>query len=336
MHNHILLDIDLRLFDGAAGAPAGGEAAGGDAPQVNEGLPKAETNRSRGGSRRGRTGEFDNVVFGKQGDDSETGTAGSVAGSNGEGNPNKSGVSTTSSTLEEQDRAFDELISGEHKDAFTRKTQQIINRRFKEVKGMEESLNAQKPILDLLAQRYGVSDGDAAKILSALEEDTGYWEEAAEEAGLTVEQYKAMEKLKRENQEFIDRERRRQGEMQAQQQLATWQRDAETVKQAYPTFDLRAEMGNQQFRSLLKAGIPMQQAYELIHMEEIKEASARAAAQSMGQQMTARIKEKASRPKENGTSAKSAVIVKNDVSSLTRAERAEIARRAQRGEQIKF
>ena len=336
MHDiYTLLDIDLRLFDGAAGAPAGGEAGEG-APQVNEGLPKAETNRSRGGSRRGRTGEYDNVVFGKQGDDSETGTAGSDAGSDGAGNAGKSGVSTTSSTLEDRRKAFDELIDGEYKDIYAEKFQQAFNRRFKEVKGMEQSLTAQKPILDMLMQRYGISDGDMAKLQSAIEEDTGYWEEAAEEAGLTVEQYKAMEKLKRENQAFIDRERRRQGEMQAQQQLATWQRDAEAVKQAYPTFDLRAEMGNEQFRGLLKAGIPMQQAYELIHMEEIKEASAKAAAQSMGEQMTARMKSKAARPKENGTSTQSAVIVKNDVSSLSRADRAEIARRAQHGEIIKF
>ena len=223
MHDiYTLLDIDLRLFDGAAGAPAGGEAGGG-APQGNEGLPKAETNRSRGGSRRGKTGEFDNVVFGKQGDDSGIETAGSVAGSAGEGNPNQSGVSTTSSTLEERRKAFDELIDGEYKDLYTEKFQQAFNRRFKEVKGMEDSLNAQKPILDLLAQRYGVTDGDAAKILSALEEDTGYWEEAAEQEGLTVEQYKAMQKLKRENEEFVARERRRLGEEQARQQYATWQ-----------------------------------------------------------------------------------------------------------------
>lgn len=335
MHNYTLLDIDLRLFDGAAGAAAGGEAGEG-APQGNEGTPKAETKSRHGGSRRGKTGEFDNVVFGKQGDDPETETAGSDAGSTGEGNPNKSGVTTTSSTLEERRRAFDELIDGEYKDVYTERFQQAFNRRFKEFKSMEGSLNAQKPILDLLAQRYGINDGDTAKILSALEEDTGYWEEAAEQEGLTVEQYKAMQKLKRENAEFAARERRRMGEHAAQQQLATWQKDADKLKETYPTFDLRAEMGNQQFRGLLKSGIPMQQAYELIHMEEIKEASARAAAKSMGQQMTARMKSKASRPKENGTSKQSAVIVKNDVSSLSRADRAEIARRAQRGEHIKF
>ena len=338
MRNYTLLDIDLRLFDGAAGgAAAGGEGTPGDgaASQVNESaLPKAETKGRHGSSRRGRTGEYDNVVFGKQGDDPDAGTAGSDAGSDGEGNP--SGVSTTSNTLEERRKAFDELIDGEYKDMFTERMQQVINRRFKETKGLEESLSAQKPILDMLMQRYGIADGDMGKLQTAIEEDTGYWEEAAEEAGLTVEQYKAMQKLERENAEFKAMRQRQLGEQAAQQQLATWYKDAEVVKETYPGFDLRTEIADQQFRGLLRAGIPMQQAYELVHMEEIKASAAKVAAQTAGEQMAARMKSKASRPKENGTSTQSAVIVKNDVSKLTREDRAEIARRAQRGESIKF
>ena len=71
-------------------------------------------------------------------------------------------------------------------------------------------------------------------------------------------------------------------------------------------------------------------------MEEIKTAAAKSAAETAGAQMAAKVQAKASRPKENGMSSQSAVIVKDNVSSLTRKERAEIARRAQRGEVIKF
>lgn len=337
MRNIELLDIDLRLFDGAAaGAGTGGATAGdgAEAQATESTLPKAET-RGRGSSRR-RSGEFDNVVFGKQEDASETGTEGSDAGSAGEGNADKSGVSTTSNTLEERRRAFEELIDGEYKDIYAEKFQQAFNRRFKEVKGMEQALAAQRPILEMLMQKHGIGDGDMAKLQSAIEEDSSYWEEAAEEAGLTVDQYKAMQKLERENAEFRKMQQRQLGEQQAQQQLSAWYKAAEEAKKVYPTFDFRAELQNQHFRGLLKSGIPVQQAYELIHMDEIKAASAKAAAQAASEQMTARIKSKASRPKENGTSTQSAVIVKNDVSSLSRADRAEIARRAQRGEQIKF
>ena len=245
-------------------------------------------------------------------------------------------MSTTSDTIEDKRKSFEALIDGEYKDQFTERTQQIIDRRFKETKGMEKSLNDQKPIIDLLMQRYNIADGDMAKLQSAIEKDDVYWEDAAEKAGLTVEQFKAMQKLERENAELKRIRQRQESEQQAQQQLADWYKDAEKVKSLYPTFDLRAEIANQQFVGLLQARVPMQQAYELIHLDEIKAAAAKSAAQTAGEQMVAKMKSKAARPLENGTSSQSAVIVKNDVSNLSRADRMEIARRVQRGEKITF
>ena len=336
MHNYKLLKVDLKLFDGAAAAPAGGDAGAG-AQGAESALPKAEINSRNGSSRRSKAGAFDNVVFGKQEDASATETAnGSVAGSNGEGNANKSGISTTSDSLEAKRAAFDELIDGEYKDIYAEKFQQAFNRRFKEAKGMEQSLNAQKPIMDILMQRYNIADGDVAKLQTAIEQDNVYWESAAEEAGLTVEQFKAMKKLERENAELQRMRQRQQGEQAAQQKLNAWYAESEKVKELYPSFDFKAEAANPNFLGLLKSGLGVQQAYELMHMDEIKANAARVAAQTTGQQMAAKIQTKAARPKENGTSSQSAVIVKNDVHSLSRAERAEIARRAARGESIKF
>lgn len=331
-------EFDLQLFNGAAaGAAAGGEGASGGGVQGTEGaLSKADTNRRSGGSRRSRSGEYANVIFGKQ-DAAQTGSATDpAAGGNGEGNANKSGFSTTSDALEAKRKAFADLVDGEYKDQFTERTQQIINRRFKEVKGLEDSLSAQKPILDMLLQRYGISDGDMKKLQTAIEEDTGYWQEAADQAGMTVEQYKNLKKLERENAEFLRERQRQAGEQQAQQQFQKWMHEAEGMKGLYTGFDLRAELANPEFQKLLKAGISMQQTYELIHMDEIKAAAAKNAAQATSKQMQANIKAKASRPSENGTSSNSAAIVKNDVHSLSKADRAEAVRRALMGEKISF
>ena len=227
-------------------------------------------------------------------------------------------------------------MEGEYKDEFSEMFQQSFNRRFKDVKGMENSLSAQKPILDILMQRYKIADGDMSKLQTAIEEDTQYWEEAAEEAGMTVEQYKALQKLERENEELKRIRRQQEGQQKAQAQIDAWYKEAEAVKGIYPTFDFKAEATNRDFLGLLRSGLPVQKAYELVHMDEIKEAAAKSAAQAAGAQVEARIKSKQSRPSENGTSSQSAAIVKNDVSSLTREDRAEIARRAQRGEKIRF
>ena len=337
MRNYKLLEIDLQLFNGAAagaGAAAGGEA--GAAQATESALPKAETNSRSGSSRRSKSGEFDNVVFGKQEDASAAASATNpAAGDSAEGN-GKSGVSTTSDTLEARRKAFRDMVNGEFKDIYTEETQQIINRRFKESKGMEASLSAQKPIMDMLMQRYNIGDGDVAKLQAAIEEDNSYWQEAADQQGLTVDQYKTKMKLERENAELKAAQQRQLGEQAAQQQFAKWTQEAESVKGLYPGFDLRAELQSGQFRDLLKAGISVQQAYELVHMDEIRDATARSAAKTASEQMAANIKSRAARPSENGTSSQSAVVVKNDVSKLTRAERAEIARRAQRGEKISF
>lgn len=335
MQKRKLLEIDLRLFDGAAGAASGGDAGGG-APQGTESaLPKAEVKGRSGSSRRSKAGAYDNVVFGKQEDASAAGeSVDPAAGGTGEGST--SGVSTTSNTLEERRKAFEGMIEGEYKDVYTEKFQQAFNRRFKESKGMEESLAAQKPILDMLMQRYKIADGDMGKLQTAIEQDSAYWNEAAEEAGLTVEQYKAMQKLERENAELKQMRQRQLGEQQAQQKMNQWYTEGEKVKEIYPNFDLRTECANRDFLGLLKSGLSVQKAYELMHMDEIKEAAARSAAQAAGMQVVAKIKSKAARPSENGTSSQSAVIVKNDVHNLSREDRAEIARRAQRGEKISF
>lgn len=335
MQKRKLLEIDLRLFDGAAGAAAGGDAGGG-APQGTESaLPKADVKGRSGSSRRSRSGAYDNVVFGKQADaPAAEDSVDPAAGGTGEGST--SGVSTTSNTLEERRKAFEGMIEGEYKDVYTEKFQQAFNRRFKETKGMEESLAAQKPILDMLMQRYKIADGDVTKLQTAIEQDSAYWNDAAEEAGMTVEQYKAMQKLERENAELKQMRQRQLGEQQAQQKMNQWYTEGEKVKEIYPNFDLRTECANRDFLGLLKSGLSVQKAYELMHMDEIKEAAARSAAQAAGKQVVAKIQSKAARPSENGTSSQSAVIVKNDVHNLSRADRAEIARRAQRGEKISF
>lgn len=332
MRKYKLLEIDLRLFDGAAaGASTGGNAAGEGAGQATESaLPKAETKGSRGGSRRGNTGEYDNVVFGKQAVATAQagGNAGPDAGGAGEGNAEQ--------TLEARRKAFKERIQGEDKDLFQEEFQKVFNGRFKEAKGMEETLAAQKPILDMLMQRHQIEDGDLTKLLNAIEQDDSYWREQAEEAGYSVEQFKAVQKLKRENAEFARKEQLRIGQERANAQMAEWARQAEEAKAEYPALDLQAELKNPQFRDLLKKTVPVKFAYELIHRKEINDAIARTAAQAMETQVTTRMKAKAARPAENGTSSQSAAIVKDDVEQLSSRDVLEVAKRVHGGAKVTF
>ncbi len=324
-----MFKVDLQLFND--GGQAGG--AEGPAEAATESAPKTDV-KPGGSSRRSKSGEFDNVVFGKQGGTTADGaTSLDTEGTNPTG-AGKTDVTTTSNTLEERRKAYNDLINGEYKDLDQERFQQVFDRRFKQVKGMEADLAAQKPILDMLKSKYGTDD--VAKLQTALAEDTEYWERVAEDHGMTVEQYHAMQKLERENEELRAMRQRQIGQQQFQQQIDTWYKEADKVKELYPSFDFKTEAQNPEFLSLLRNGNSVEHAYKVLHFDELTQDAARVAAQTADAQAQARIKQKASRPSENGTSSKSAVIVKNDVSSLTRKDRAEIARRVARGEKIVF
>ncbi|MBO5700903.1 MAG: hypothetical protein J6S71_00530 [Clostridia bacterium] len=323
-----LFKVDLQMFNdgGASGSAEGGAGV------ATENAPKVETKPS-GSNRRSKSGAFDNVVFGKQegttsAEATSPATEGQLTGAS------KTDVSTTSDTLEARRKAYNDLISGEYKDLDQERFQQVFDRRFKQVKGMEADLAAQKPIIDKLMARYGVDD--VAKLDKALTEDAEYWERVAEEKGMTVEQYHAMQKLEQENAALKAIRDRQIGQQQYQQQIDTWYKEAEKVKELYPSFDFKAETQNPEFLKLLRTGNSVEHAYKVLHFDELTNNAARVAAQTADAQAQARIKAKASRPSENGTSSQSAAIVKSDASSLTRAERAEIARRVQRGDIIKF
>ena len=81
-----------------------------------------------------------------------------------------------------------------------------------------------------------------------------------------------------------------QAQQQAAQRAAMVQRlEAEEaqVKEVYPTFDLEKEAGNPEFAALLKRGVSMKQAFEVLHMDELMQGAMQYTAAKV-QQTTAR------------------------------------------------
>lgn len=253
------------------------------------------------------------------------------------GEETKADVITTSNTLEERRKAYRDLVnSDEYKDLYTEDTQRIINDRFKQVKTLQESVDKSKPIIDMMLQKYKIADGDMGKLAQAVENDDTYWSEDAEKAGMNVEQYKKYMKLQRDNQQLREEQQSRQAQEQRERQLHQWWDEGLKLKSVYPSFDLQQEVKNPEFLSMLRAGVPVQHAYEVMHMDQIKAGVAAMQAKATEKQVVAGIRAKGTRPQENGTAAQSAFTVKDDVSKLTRKDRAEIARRVERGEHVVF
>lgn len=303
-----LYALNLHLFDGEGAAAAAGEAgAQGEAVQAN--VP--------GNTRRGKSA-LSNVLYGTE--------ANAV-----ESEP-KPEVKTTSDALEEKRKAFREMIQGEYKDMYAEEFQNAFNRRFSDYKKLQQDVENSKPILDKLAARYNVLDGDLSKLEKAIDEDHTYWSAAAEEAGMDEDSFREMQNLKRQNAELLRMQQEMQTRYQADATVKQWMQEADVVKLKFPNFDFAAEMDNPEFVKLLRKGTPVEHAYKLIHFDELMSDNALNAQRAV----TENIRAKGARPAENGTSSQSPFTVKRSASQLNRADRNEIVERVRRGEQIAF
>ena len=319
-----LFPLDLSLFGeggGAAGAAAGGDGATG---------AQGETTAAPAATRRGKAGE-NTVLYGKQAQPAAAETSAPDAGESKQGD-----VIVTSDALEAKRKAFRDMVQGEYKDIYTEETQRIINSRFKQTKGLEDALAAQQPVIDMLAQRYKLDGKDMGKLVEAVENDNAYWEEAADEAGMTVEQYKKFQKLERENRQLLNAERQRAGEAAAQNQLQQWYTQAEEARKKFPRLNIEEEAKNPQFINMLRAGVPVEHAYKTLHFDEIMSDAMTTSAAVTERRVVDNVRAKGARPRENGTAAQNGFTIKDDVSKLTRKDRAEIARRVARGDLISF
>ena len=216
------------------------------------------------------------------------------------------------------DRAarFESLIKGEYKDLYDKRVQDTIQKRLKGSAGIVQKYRELGPALELLGRRYGVDATDPEALRRAIQEDAP--------ASGDEEESKAPEQTEALRQE------------RARRQLSDWLRQAEVTKSRYPSFDLQQEARDPRFRSLLRSGVPLQTAFEVLHQQEILPAAMAYSARRAEERMADSVIAGQLRPAEGAMGGQSPVLSKRDVKCLTRAERDEIDRRVARGEKIRF
>lgn len=305
-----LLPVTLDLFDGE-GAGAGGEGgaqAGGTGAQADG---------------QSASGDLSTLKFGKTDDKGGSPAAGD------------------STQTPDPDAEFKALIGkdGKYKDQFEKQFQSVFDRRFKNVKADQERLGKLQPLIDNLAFKYGIEGGDPDKLSEALDQDTTFWEEAAEKAGFEdVKQYRMFQQLQAENARFQDAQRQAEAEKQIEQQVQTWAQQAKELQDAGDyQFDPLTELKNPDMQRLLQAGIPFRTAYESVHMDDIKQSIAKAAATSTEKRVVDTVRAKGVRPKENGASGGAGVSFNPaDPDTWTDDQFKEVWRRVKAGEEIKL
>ena len=244
--------------------------------------------------------------------------------------------SPAAEVVDDRNAKFEELIKGEYKDLYDQRMQDTIQKRLKGTKETVDKYNELTPTIEMLAKKYGVDASDIKALNKAIEDDDSYYEQEALEKGISVEQLKEIRKLEKENAEFKRQREEQNRKENADRVYANWMQQADSLKTVYPSFDIKAEMQNPKFIDLLRSNIDVRTAYEVIHKDDIISGAMQFAVQTANQKLTNKIIANGSRPSENGNSSQGSVVAKSDVSQLTKADRAEIIRRIQRGEKISF
>jgi LysM repeat protein len=237
---------------------------------------------------------------------------------------------------DDRNAKFEALIKGEYKDLYDARVQDTVQKRLKSSKETVDKYNELTPTLEALAKKYGVDASDIKALNKAIEDDDSYYEQEALEKGITVEQLKEIRKMERENADLKKQMEEQSRRDNANKLYAQWMEQEKQTKQVYPSFELRAEMQNPKFVDLLRNNIDVRTAYEVIHKDDIIAGAMQFTAKKVEQNLTNKIIANGARVTENGNSSQGASVTKSDVSALTKADRAEIARRVARGEKISF
>lgn len=135
----------------------------------------------------------------------------------------------------------------------------------------------------------------------------------------------------------IERKAQQRARRAAEESAARWSREADELAAQCPDFDLGAALSDAQFCALLRAGVDVRTAWFALHAQALLEAACVRAGRSAEQRVAEHIRARGLRPAENGLGGGGAgIVMRPDVSRMSRADRAALAARAERGERVKL
>ena len=244
----------------------------------------------------------------------------------------------------EKRKAFGQLMQGEYAAEFEEALQRASEMAVQNVLDNP----AVKGLMDALGEAYGI-DVQSADNLAALTEavkngkvkNDEYYETLAAERGISVKTAREMDRMESELQRAnAEKQRAEQVRQAAEHQQraaavrAQWEAEAAQLKVKYPAFELDEVLNNPSVADMIRRGIGLEAAYRAAYFDQLMEASTARTAQQVEQGVAARIQQRAQRPAENGAHPGGAAEMKVDVAHMTAKQRAELAKRARRGERI--
>lgn len=241
-------------------------------------------------------------------------------------------------------RAFGQLMQGEYAAEFEEAMQHAAQLA---VQSAQES-PAVKGLLEALGEAYGIDAGNAENLEALTEavkngkvKNDEYYETLAAERGISVKTARELDKMEGELQRAnAEKQRAEQMRLAAEHQQraaavrAQWEAEAAQLKTKYPTFELDEVLNNPSVADMIRRGIGLEAAYRAAYFDQLMTESTARTAKQVEQGVAARIQQRAQRPAENGAHPGAAAETKVDVAHMTAKQRAELAKRARRGERI--
>lgn len=221
------------------------------------------------------------------------------------------------------DARFEELIKGEYSDAFSKRVQGIIHKRFSKMKAMEKSLEAYTPLKEHLGTLFPhISADDTEGLVEAFLKSTKENGTAKTEGKLSPDFLRSCEGLLK---------------MKAAERIKdVLLRDSAELRRLYPSFDLKRELSSSpEMCRLITAGVPLRRAYEAVNMEKImgsvlSEAVLRAKADA------AESIRNSTRVQENSLADRASSVKHTDVNNLTESEIRKIIADVGNGARVTF
>lgn len=229
----------------------------------------------------------------------------------------------------------------EFKAEYDSEVQGMMKERLKTSKENEKAAREYRDktskIFDALSVKYGIDADKIDDIVAEVEKDNSYYENEALKRGVDVAELRRVKQIERDNARMkAERDAAQQRAIQ-QQRYQQLQMQAQELKGIYPDFDLdRESEANPLFRKLCALGIPLRNAYESTHMEEIMAKGMQYAAQQTAANVQATAAKNKARPAENGLGSKGQADGKIDIGNLSLAEMQKMNEEARRGKKITF
>lgn len=238
--------------------------------------------------------------------------------------------------------SFDDLIKDKYKDDFNKATSEIVQKRVKGMQSKLDEANASigqlQPMMMALAQKYQLDLDDPnidQAVVDAVLHDKALYEQQAMDAGMDVDTWMQVQELKRQNFEDSEKIKAFEADQQLREQYERHMVEAEEVKKVYPNFDLMQEIKNNSvFAMQIDCGVPVRNAFEAAHYQELDALKAEAIASEASKQVVNTVKANKKRPAENGLQQQPGSQIGTDIRSLSKEQLEELEARALKGEQI--